>query len=510
MPLSTGALLAAIFLILSTHSFANAGAPHRSPAPCPAGHACTPITHIIFMVKEDRSFDSMFGTFPGADGATTFRTPDGQVHTLGHLPRELLRSLTKTPDAARLAYDDGRMDGFSQAAGTYQPNPSNGQSMDMADAQLDRADIPNYWRYASTFTLEDHFFSSVRANSFPNHLFTVAGQAAYTDGIPSSLDASTHVLRWGCDAAPWSLVEQHLPDGRFRHVFPCFDFSTLPDALDAHGISWKYYAPPLDSPGYQWATLDAVKHIRMGQDWATHEVADTTFEHDARTGALPTVSWLVQPFDVSDHPPANICTGENWTVRHINAIMGNHALWAHTAIVLTWDDYGGFYDHVRPPSGPDPYDMYGFRVPAIIISPYARPHHVDHTFGTFSTLLNFAEAVLGLPAVRGSVRGGGNLLSAFNFQQQPVAPMVLQPRPCPHIARRPRRRVYAALGAGVGLLGVIVLLLVGGYAACRVPRIARLVEQVSPVAQIVLGAAFLLAAGGLVLYVLNTASLPPP
>lgn len=418
--------LSALLLVVSLVLGVRAGLPLAGAASlrqaedqtCPPGTSCNPIRHIIIMDKENRTFDSMFGTFPGANGATTFTGPDGQVHPLTHQPDHLLRDIDHSPLAAHLAFDGGKMDRFSQIEGAIQTG------IDLADSQLDQPDIPNYWSYAQTFTLDDAFFSSILGPSFPNHLFSIAGEDANVDTNPG-------VLRWGCDAPPATSVEQRAPDGTITRTFPCFDFQTLGDVLDARHISWKYYAPGLDQSGYIWSSFDAIRHIRFGPDWQSHVVSYSQFATDAASGTLPAVSWLVEPGGVSDHPPASICAGENWTVQQINAIMSNPAEWAHTAIILTWDDFGGFYDHVRPPPGPNPQIQYGFRVPAIIISPYARPGYVDHTVYTFSSMLKFIEDTFGLPSLTSLDGQANDLLNSFDFSQQPLPPLTLQQRTCP-------------------------------------------------------------------------------
>src|SRR5947209_14439722 len=411
---------------------------------CAWSPSCLPIDHIVIMDKEDHTFDSLFGQFPGADGATTFRTADGRVHPLNHQPVQILHSLTKSAGDFRIAYHGGRLDGFSQISGAKQINGFTGKWEDMSDSQLYQSDIPNYWTYARTYTLADHFFSSVVSNSFSNHLFTIAGQAANTDDIPTSLLASNHADRWGCDAPPGTLVEQRFPLGAYHYTFPCFDFATLGDRLNARHLSWTYYAPGLDQPGYQWSAFDAIRHVRLGPAWNNHVQGYTKFAQDAAAGPLPAVSWLVEPEKYSDHPAlGNICDGENWTVSQINAVMSNPEEWAHTAIILTWDDWGGLYDHVRPPRGPNPYIMDGLRVPAIVISPYARRGFVDHTTYTFSSILRLAETVFKLPPMTATDAGANNMLNTLDFSQKPAPPMTLAPHACSQVAHRPALHWYA-------------------------------------------------------------------
>lgn len=476
-------------------------------------HSCTgrcrTIQHIIFLIKEDRTFDNMFGRFPRANGATTYRTPDGTVHPLNHTPNKILETMTKDPEAAHIAYDNGKLLGFSQIRGAFQTDPATGQRIDLSDSQLYPSDIPNYWRYAQTFTLTDNFFSSVNSNSFPNHLFTIAAQSANTDDVPSNLFASTHPDRWGCDADRNALVEQRFPNGSLRYVYPCFNFRTLTDVLDEHNVSWKYYAPTRDQPGYKWSALDAIKHVRFGPDWTTKVVDQAGFVGDARAGKLPTVSWLVPLDKDSEHPYlGTTCDGENWSVQQINAVMSNRQEWNHTAIILVWDDWGGFFDHVRPPKGPNPTSMYGWRVPAIIISPYARPHYIDHTFYTFSSMLRFAEDVFHLPSLNANDRNANSLLDAFNFRQKPLVPLTLQTRACGTAATRPTTRAYLlrGLAASVPLAAFLVSLLLGlaGYR----PGLLQSVRKVSPWLQIGLGVLAIAAGGAFLAYVLSTYHLP--
>jgi phospholipase C len=205
----------------------------------------------------------------------------------------------------------------------------------------------------------------------------------------------------------------------------------LGDLLDAAGLTWKFYAPSQKEFGYVWSTYDAINHIRNGPDWSKNVVPYTQFAQDAASGNLPNVSWLVQPGNISDHPPYSICRGESWTVSQINPIMGNPTLWASTAIFLTWDDWGGFYDHVAPPRGDNAVIQYGFRVPTIVISPYSQPGYVDNTFFTFSSLLKFVEDDFGLPSLTTLDGNSNDMFSSFNFTQQPLPPLPLQARTCP-------------------------------------------------------------------------------
>ncbi|MBV9101743.1 MAG: hypothetical protein JOZ46_05830 [Candidatus Dormibacteraeota bacterium] len=379
--------------------------------------ATSPLQHIVILMKENRSFDSMFGTFPGANGATTYPDPKGVVHPLNHQPDHLYHDIDHSHVASVRSYDNGKLDKFSLNSGAIQ----NG--VDEADSQLYAGDIPNYWAYARHFTLADRFFSTVAGPSLPNHLFSIAGEDANVDSLISPSTGTS----WGCDAASGTTVEERAPDGTVTHVFPCFDFPTMADLLDHSKLSWKYYV----TPGSQLQAYDAIRHIRYGADWTTHMADTSKFVSDVQSGNLPAVSWLVLPWNYSDHPGHSICVGENGVVADLNAVMANQSEWSSTAVFLTWDDFGGFYDHVVPPPGPNPQIGYGFRVPAIVISPYAKPGYVDDTMYSFPSMLKFIEDTYGLPSLTSFDGSSNDMFNAFNFSQTPQPPLPLQQRACP-------------------------------------------------------------------------------
>ncbi len=205
--------------------------------------------------------------------------------------------------------------------------------------------------------------------------------------------------------------------------WPCRDIQTMPDLLEHAGISWKYYLS--DTPYFD--VMGTIPHIRYGPMW--RDVVDTsTFVPDLQSGNMPQVTWLMPPTPESDHPGYGaLCDGENWTVRTVNAIMQSPE-WTHTAIFLTWDDFGGFYDHVPPPH----LDVYvdGPRVPLIVISPYAQRGTVFHGTSDFTSVLRFMEELYGLPSLTERDASANDLIGAFDFTQQPADPLVLPERDC--------------------------------------------------------------------------------
>jgi phospholipase C len=398
--------------------------PQRTPAAdgwglCNGINAC-PIKHVVFIVKENHSFDNVFGRFPGARGAF-YGMEGGQRVKLGLSPDRLILDIDHLRPAALQAVDGGRMDGFYKIPGAMQ------FGHDYADSTYSRAEIPNYWRYASHFALADEFFSTIMSSSFANHLALVAGQSYGVTGIPFG---QTNVS-WGCDVVGPSKVTLTGVRGRIRAARPCFDFTTLGDEATAAGVSWRYYSAPYGAYGYIWNTYDAIRHIRYSKAWQQQaDLPESHFVSDVANGQLAQITWVTPDVQTSDHPPDSMCQGENWTVAQINAIMRSK-FWDSTAIVLTWDDFGGFYDHVPPPMVNN--IALGPRVPTIVISPYSRKHFIDHTTYDFSSIIRFAEDVFHLPYLPTYTPNKPSIFGMFNFYRTPRAPLVLQQRPCPSL-----------------------------------------------------------------------------
>ncbi len=398
--------------------------------------ASDPIKHIVIIVRENHSFDNIFGRFPHADGATTAHE-GSKVVKLGVTPDRLHQDLGHSSIQAIRAIDAGKMDRFYRINSAIQcltktckpckPYKVCKGYQDVSESQYTQAQIPNYYAYAGDFTLADHFFSTVMGDSFPNHLVTIAGQNFNV--IDNPLHAGKLVTSWGCDAGPGVKVHVYSA-GKTKYTYPCFKGQTLADEANAKHVSWKYYAAPQGSYGYIWSTFDAIKHIRDNPAQWAHVVPTADFDQDVQNGTLPAISWLTTDLATSDHPPASECAGENWTVDRINQIMKS-PLWQNTAIILTWDDFGGFYDHIVPPYE-SAYTL-GPRVPTIVISPYARAHTVYHKRLDFRSVDLFVENTFNLPHLTKFKRGGSvtSLAPMLNLKQQPLAPAVLQTHACP-------------------------------------------------------------------------------
>jgi len=411
----TAILLPLLLLISGCRSLAPQPVQKVATQPVP-GQGINKIQHIVFLIKENRTFDNYFGTFPGADGATAGKTSSSKEIPLGHTPDQTPYDLGHSWRDALIAIDGGTMSKFD----LVEHGALDGYLLPYT--QLNSEDIPNYFAYAHHFVLADRMFSSMAGPSFPNHLLTIAGQ----DG--GALD-NPHPNRynWGCDSDEGQNVPVEKKDGTVELEPPCFDFQTLADSLEAAHISWKYYAPPKGHYGYQWSALDAIHHIRESSLWSERVVDDDQFVVDAKSGNLPAVSWLVTG-DGSEHPPLSSCAGENWTVQQLNALMTGPD-WSSTVVFLTWDDFGGFYDHVPPPQRAGA--RLGPRVPLLIISPYAKEGFISHTQYDFGSFLKFAEERFHLRPLSDEDGEANDMLDSFDFGQDPLSAAILQTRSCP-------------------------------------------------------------------------------
>src|ERR1035441_10300465 len=271
----------------------------------------------------------------------------------------------------------------------------------------------------------DAAFSSVESGSYPAHLMLVSGSSQTTvDNPRSSIQA-----QWGCDAVAGTNVPTMLSTFVVSSTFPCFNVTTMGDLADAAGVSWKAYTSVNGQSGYVYNPFRSFSTIFNSSDWTTKVVTESDFIPDALAGNLPALSWVTPPAADTDHPPDRACIGENWTVQQINAVMqGPASQWNSTAIVLVWDDFGGFYDHVAPPYR-DQYGL-GIRVPWIIISPWAA-QGVYHTEIEFASVVRFMEETFGLPNLGGADTVANDMQDAFNYTQTPVPPLVRSQRICP-------------------------------------------------------------------------------
>ena len=372
--------------------------------------AQTPIAHVVIIVKENRSFDHMFGTFPGANGATTGLVSSGATGAtipLAKATDSVIPDIDHSWRASHAAIDNGKMDHFDLE------NNCGAATNYHCYSQYSQSQISSYWSYAQNYVLHDNFFSSQSGPSLPNHLYLIASTSANMINLLNGVLPGGHPNNWGCDADAGSYVDSLNPaTGKTYRQFPCLDSATLGDILESAGLSWRYYAPSIGQAGYQWSAYDAINHIRNNSsEWTTHVVPVSQFITDAASGNLPAVSWVTPPASLSEHPSSPMSKGMNWTVQQINAVMSGPD-WPSTVIFVTWDDWGGFYDHVPPPL----LDVFGsgMRVPLLIISPFVQPGTICHDSATFDSLLAFVEHNWNLGPLTQRDANANDLFSCFN------------------------------------------------------------------------------------------------
>jgi phospholipase C len=426
------------------------------------------IRHVIVIMQENRSFDSYFGTFPGADGipmrdgTPTVCVPDplrGVCVRPFHDRADVNHGGPHGAANARLDIDDGRMDGFVSEAeharrvchGFVDPHCSPAPVHTDVMGYHDDREIPNYWAYARNFVLQDHMFEPNASWSLPAHLFMVSEWSARCRRRDDPFSCRN------ADENPGTPPGEVPAFARELKTPPDYAWTDLTYLLHRHHVSWRYYVfkgiepdceddaatcPPVQqdarTPGI-WNPLPWFDTVR-----SDHQLGNVTalanYYRAARTGTLPAVSWIDPNGRVSEHPPARVSVGERYVTRLIDAAMRGPE-WRSTAIFLAWDDWGGFYDHVVPPAVDE--NGYGLRVPALVISPYARRGVVDHQILSFDAYAKFIEDDFlgrerldprtdGRPDPRPDVREDepilGNLVRDFDFSQEPRPPLVLPPR----------------------------------------------------------------------------------
>jgi phospholipase C len=385
------------------------------------------IQHVVYIIKENHSFDSMFGLFPSANGATQGTISTGQVVQLQRLPDPPPNDLGHLWTSAVEATDGGRMDRFDLI---FDGN-LNGNLLPYSEFQ--QADIPNYWTYAARFVLADAMYSSITSGSYPGHLYIMAAQNVGAIDNPVS---PTTAGGWGCDASSDTTVATVTDTDPevLQNPFPCYSATSLASALQNAGVSWKSYAPSKGDSGYAYNSLRAFQDIFNTSLWQSNVVTENDFVADAMSTNMPAVSWLTPDQRYDEHPTQSVCEGENWTVQQINAIMQGPN-WNSTAIFFVEDDFGGFYDHVKPPA----QDIYGYsiRVPLIIVSPYAKQTvygqqgYITHTTYELSSVPRFIEERFGIAPLSTRDATANDTLDTFDFSQAPLPPLVLHQRTCP-------------------------------------------------------------------------------
>jgi phospholipase C len=380
------------------------------------------IKHVIIVVQENRSFDNLFHGFPGAESADYGYLHDGTRVMLEpsdlHLDGPDLSH--RWVDAVS-AWDNGKMDGFD--LGSLGPNRPAGRYPYQYVAEKY---VEAYWSMARQYVLADRMFPTMFGGSFTAHLDLIASTTDLRDGL-SEVDWPTG-MPWGCDAPPGTRTYTLNADREESSgPFPCFtQFETLANLFDRANVSWAYYAPSVeggDAGGRVWSEFDSISTIRHGRDWTRNVISPpSAILRDAASGHLRNVSWVIPTSGDSDHVGEGRDDGPSWVSSVVNAV-GESKYWSSSAIVVLWDDWGGWYDHLPPPQLD--YRGLGERVPCIIISPYARKSYVSHTDYEFGSVVRFVEEAFALPRLASLGLGDGytderaySITDSFDFKQK--------------------------------------------------------------------------------------------
>jgi phospholipase C len=451
------------------------------------------IKHVVIIMQENRSFDSYFGTYPGADGIPGLAGNPGRVPCVSDSMRHTCqrpwhnhRDMNDggphmTVDAIR-DINGGRMNGFiasvesghpdTDRLGCHTPITTRQQLVNVLNGPPcldvmgyhDAREIPHYWAYARNFVLQDHMFEPVQSWSLPAHLYLMSEWSAdCLDPMKPLTCRTASLVNPDGDGQPnpnnpaaallGLLTVSDSDDTATPTRAPDYGWTEITYLLHRHHVSWRYYLTQGTEPDCASGAMTCTpvpQNVETPEIWnplpdfvdvhQDHQlgniVPDTQFFRDAYAGKLPAVSWLIPSGDNSEHAPARISWGQDHVTRAIDAIMSGKD-WNSTAIFLAWDDWGGFYDHVRPPRVDG--QGYGLRVPGLVISPYARKGYIDHQILSFDAYLKFIEDDFlggqridrtdgrpdGRPDVRERARILGNLIKDFDFDQRPRRTMLL-------------------------------------------------------------------------------------
>jgi phospholipase C len=393
---------------------AGAGSSYLSPAEMPS-----PIKHIVIIFQENRTPDYLFQGIPGADISKTGKTSRGEIVRLHEVSLAAGYDLGHGHSSFVQDYDDGKMDGFDKGL------PQRFRFRPFGYAP--ESEVQPYHDMARQYVLADHMFQSDQAPSFPAHLYIVSGTAGDESIQPNKVVGNPHdrltgePAKAGCDAHRTTFVDTINPQtgNPGPQPWPCFDRPVLPDFLVPKGISWRYYQNHA-SAGI-WHAFDAIRHIRFSEQYENVIVGSPKVIKDIRQNRLAGVSWVMPGDPWSDHAGRVSTTqGPAWVAAIVNAI-GQSQFWDTTAIFVTWDDWGGWYDHVTPPIRN--YNELGCRVPLIVISPYARHGYVSKVQHEFGSILAFAEETFGIPkgSLKSTDANADDLSDAFDFSQKPRA-----------------------------------------------------------------------------------------
>jgi phospholipase C len=378
------------------------------------------IAHVVIIFQENRTTDNLFNGLTGADTVRVGRNSAGKKVRLARIGLTAPYDLDHSHSAFVTEYDAGKLDGFDRVGSSCRSVAVCIPSHHRAYGYVPNETVKPYFVMAETYAFGDRMFQTNQGPSFPAHQYIVSGTSTVADG--SKLRAAenpfhpTGTSSGGCDSPSGSLVSVIDAAGNEdARAFPCFRRLSLMQLLDEGSHTWRYYQGT-PGPGL-WNGPDAVLQIFKNRGYDAHVVTPPTqILKDVASGKLADVVWVTPTEFASDHALETNGSGPSWVAAVVNAI-GESPYWKDTAIFVTWDDWGGWYDHVKPPS----YNSYelGFRVPLIVVSPYAKAHYVSHDQHEFGSILKFVEKTFGLPSLHTTDVRADDLLDCFDFSQKP-------------------------------------------------------------------------------------------
>ncbi len=405
-------LITAIALASCTGNGGSANVPAVSSRPA-LRYNVNPIQHVVFVVQENRSFNNLFMGYPGAKTQKYGYDTDGNKISLY---KESLANNWDIDHSAAAFFED--CDGSGSLPGTKckmdgwnNQQAGIGHPPNFAYAYVPEKQIDPYWKMAHQYVIADHMFASNLDGSFVAHQYAVAAYSSEAVDVPNA--------QWGCEGTAGDKVPtltQQRVDG--PKITPCFDNATIGINADNAGVTWRFYAGTIYGDGGIWSAYQADGAVYGGTDW-TKDVINppSQFLADVAGGTLANVTWITPTNKTSDHAGLEAGEGPAWVASIVNAI-GTSQFWNSTAIFIMWDDWGGWFDPVKPVF--EDYDGLGFRVPLLIVSPYARQGYVSHQQYETSSVLRFIEDTFGLPQMAASdKRARDPAGDAFNFNQQP-------------------------------------------------------------------------------------------
>jgi phospholipase C len=422
------------FALASCNSGASSSLPHAmmlGPESASTNSSGSPIKHVILLVQENRTFNDFFATYPGADGTTTGRIAkdtacgvrqDGTIR-LRKSNLVVRTDLNHSYQAYSTAFAGGKMDGFDKAIYQKSGHPECKSPYQYTDP----AQIEPYWDMAKQYTLAEHMFTTQGSSSFTAHQDLIRG-GTQIDSEHSLVNDPTG-SPWGCDAPPGTktslitkddVLEENKGPAPCTKYFPAsYSYPTLRDLLDAKGVSWKYYVLPLNKNfGGLMTAFDVIAAVRYGREWKTNiATPQTRIFGDIAKHELAAVSWLIPDEPDSDHPGDPVDDGPSWVAGILNAI-GKSSYWRSTALVVVWDDWGGLYDGLPPRQVG--FGGLGFRVPALIVSPYAKAGHISKTVYQFGSILRYVEDNWNLGRLGTSDSHAKSIIDCFDYSQPPI------------------------------------------------------------------------------------------